>query len=250
MRALSPKTFAVLAAIAVSAAIGCWGDSCLAPEPTGYSSNWGWMRKCAYAEIFPPHTRNNTTDRALCYCYEVGEPGPEFKLTWKLTWETKLANRTMPGRVFVPCSGNGLVTVDDYCRTGYDNCVAIYDGGGVLLKSYPLEQLYSEPEIVSIPKTASSRWWDDAAKFYFSSDCRYFYVASHAMAEKPGFDTSGKVFRFDMRTGDMDRVPAVEAQSDKCREVTVQRFVLRFSSLTDIMKLSQATSRRQADSGP
>lgn len=75
-----------------------------------------------------------------------------------LTAHFNLANPIAPvdGRL----SNDGrLITFDNWHNAGYGAVVAIYDPAGKSVATYPLERLYSEKQIDSIPQSVSSRWW-------------------------------------------------------------------------------------------
>ena len=228
----------VCAAVALCASAGGVYADRLPPGPMGYS--WAPQRACAYVEIFPPGCRNNPTDRPLCYWYEVGAAAPDFKLDARLLWKGPLANSRMPYEVLLPINGKALVTLNDYGNLGYRNCVVIYDQHGALLKSYALEDLFSEEAIETIPAWNSSRYWNGRAHYTFSPDDRYLYIKTSNEHGAIGEDMVGNVHRCDLMTGEMKIVPKQESRGPDFYEAEVSAFPLRFSSLTDILQCGES----------
>jgi len=78
----------VLLALPASSFCDDWG----APEPTSYRCRgFGYV-----AEVFPPGSRQNDTDRAFCYFYETGYPGKTWEVKAKLIWKGPLVNARDP----------------------------------------------------------------------------------------------------------------------------------------------------------
>ena len=109
-------------------------DEWVAPAPVSFHSRgFGYV-----AEVFPPKSRQNSTEKPICYFYEVGFPGAEWKIDAKLKWKATLANDVMPYQAVVSMQGM-LVTFDEHGAAGYKNAVAIYSKNGLLVRKYQLE---------------------------------------------------------------------------------------------------------------
>lgn len=83
-----------------------------------------------------------------------------------------------------------LVTLDNWHNAGYGKVVVIYDRDGKLLRSYELEDLYSESAVGRILTSVSSRWWRCASVMPWISDGEFWLR-----------DSFGGEFRFDLSTG-------------------------------------------------
>ena len=58
----------------------------------------------------------------------------------------------------------------------------------------------------------------------------------HALRGQPGQEMTGKVHRFDLKTGDLKIVPAQERHPEGWYKGEISAYPLRFSSLTDILR--------------
>src|SRR5690349_2540847 len=94
----------------------------------GIADDWASLEQvsfvsCGYsyvAEIFPPKSRQNPGDKPLCYFYEMGYPGTEWKIQPHLLWKAQLVNKQMPYQAVVSMDGF-LVTLNDHGQVGYNN---------------------------------------------------------------------------------------------------------------------------------
>jgi hypothetical protein len=69
-------------------------DGWVRPEPMSFHSRgFGYV-----AEIFPPHSRQNSGDKPLCYFYELGYPGSDWRIDARLKWKAPLVNERMRAR--------------------------------------------------------------------------------------------------------------------------------------------------------
>lgn len=225
----------VIASVSILLATA-YADIWAPPEPKGYACNVAYAdsEPVAYVEVFPPSCRHNPTDSAFCYFYIVAglDCGQERDVT--LRWRGNLVNPVMPHRVFVPRDGESLVTLDDYARIGYDNCVVIYGGGGVVLGRYSLSDLYSEDVIQDIPRSSSSRWWLEDPRVMFSDDGRSFYLMPIGPRVESDEARAEQVFRFDLRTGEMSTSVSPEADGGNEYRAEGDEIMLRFSSVTEM----------------
>jgi hypothetical protein len=209
-------------------------DSWAPPEPKGYACNVAYpdSGSVAYVEIFPPGCSQNPTDNAFCYYYMVSglDCGEEKRTT--LRWSGNLVNPVMPHRVFVPRNGQSLVTLDDYSRMGYDNCVVIYAEDGRVLERYSLSDLYSADAIEKIHRTGSSRWWLEDPRSMFSDDGRYFYLRPIGPGVESDEARPPHVFRFDLQTGEMMTLFSPGRDEGTGYGAEGKEFLLRFSSIS------------------
>ena len=205
-------------------------DEWVAPEPVSFHSRgFGFV-----AEVFPPRSRQNSTEKPVCYFYEVGYPGTAWKIDAKLKWRVPLANDLMPYQAVVSMQGR-LVTFDEHGAAGHKNAVAIYSPTGSLVTRYQPDEFIPAADIGKIETSESSRWWTKGAKYYFlESPGRLYIVLSW-----------GKVVEFNLDTGRHKYGPAAEfsdlakamAKGDYANEETeIWAISLRFSSITDIME--------------
>jgi hypothetical protein len=119
-------------------------DDWVRPEPTSFHSRgYGYV-----AEIFPPRSRQNPADLPLCYFYEIGHPGSDWRIDAKLKWAAPLVNETMPYQALISQAGD-LVTLNDHGSVGYRNAIVIYDQLGHATKAYQLDDLLPADEIQS-----------------------------------------------------------------------------------------------------
>src|SRR5258708_6247755 len=167
-----------------------WGR----PEPTSYHSRgFGYV-----AEVFPPRSRQNSGDTPLCYFYEAGYPGGDWKLTARAQWKAALVNHRMPYQAVVSPQGD-LVTLNEHGRVGFENAVVIYDRDGKMVKAYALDELLPASLIsgnqneAKITISTSSRWWTRRATYYFLAQPARFYVALPWGSALEFLVSSGKV---------------------------------------------------------
>jgi hypothetical protein len=168
MRKFIPVLGFIVLCLSFSAAADDWG----APNPVSFNSRgFGYV-----AEIFPPHSRQNSTQKPLCYFYEVGYPGgTAWKIDAKLKWKVPRANDLMPYQAVVSMNGR-LVTLNEYGTLGYKDAVAIYSQTGALVKTYQLDELIPASDSGKIETSMSSRWWNKDAKYYFLDNPGRLYV--------------------------------------------------------------------------
>jgi len=204
-----------------------WG----APHPVSFNARgFGYV-----AEIFPPRSRQNTSDKPVCYFYEVGYGGgTEWRIDAKLKWKALLVNDLMPHQAIVSMRGR-LITLNEYGSLGYKNAVAIYSQTGALVRSYQLDELIPASDTGKIQTSVSSRWWNKDAKYYFLENPGRLYVVL----------PWGKVAEFHLDTGRYKYGPSAQfseftkvlAKGNMTSEETeIWETSLRFSSITDLME--------------
>jgi hypothetical protein len=131
-------TSLLLALLSASARADDW----VRPEPTSFHSRgFGYV-----AEIFPPHSRQNSGDKPLCYFYELGYPGSDWRIDARLKWKAPLANEIMPYQALISQAGD-LITLNEHGSVGYRNAIVIYDRLGRAIKAYKLDDLLPADDI-------------------------------------------------------------------------------------------------------
>jgi hypothetical protein len=210
-------------------------DDWVRPEPTSFHSRgYGYV-----AEIFPPRSRQNPADLPLCYFYEIGHPGSDWRIEAKLKWAAPLVNETMPYQALISQAGD-LVTLNDHGSVGYRNAIVIYDQLGHATKAYQLDDLLPADEISlnentnRIPISTSSRWWNRDAKYYFYPEPSRFYIVlpwgtALELRVKDG------AFRYGA-AGSFPELAATRSNPNANEELEVWQTSLRFSSITNVLK--------------
>jgi hypothetical protein len=223
-------------------------DDWVSPEPTSYHSRgFGFV-----AEIFPPHSRQNPSERPLCYFYEV-HSGGEWRVDAKLKWQAPLVNERMPYQAVISPQGD-LVTLNEHGSVGYRNAVVIYRRDGRVTKAYALDELLPAKEISlnesegKIPVSTSSRWWTRDANYYFLTDPGRFYVVLPGDSALELMLDGGKTYAAVAAFSQLAALRQKEA-ADAARgmfhsaneEVEVWSTSLRFSSITDVLAARSAS---------
>jgi hypothetical protein len=225
------KLILVLGFIVLCLSFSVSADDWGAPNPVSFNSRgFGYV-----AEIFPPRSRQNSTEKPLCYFYEVGHGGgTEWKIDAKLKWKASLVNDLMPYQALVSQQGR-LVTLNEYGTLGYKNAVAIYSQAGALVRTYQLDEFVPAGDTGKIRTSVSSRWWNQEAKYYFLDNPGRLYVVL----------PWGKVVEFHLDKGRYKYGPSAEfselakvlARGNNTNEETeIWATSLRFSSITDLME--------------
>jgi hypothetical protein len=211
--------------LSFSAAADDWGS----PNPVSFNS-----RGFRYvAEFFPPHSRQNSTEKPLCYFYEVGYPGgTAWKIDAKLKWKAPLVNDLMPVQAVVSMQGR-LVTLNEYGALGYQNAVAIYSQTGALVKTYQLDELIPASDSGKIEKSTSSRWWTKGAKYYFlDNPGRLYVVLPWGKAAEFHLDTGRHMYGPSAQFSELAKLLAKGNSTNE--ETEIWATSLRFSSITDL----------------
>jgi hypothetical protein len=216
------KFILVLALVTLSLSFSAAADDWGAPHPVSFNSRgFGYV-----AEIFPPGSRQNPTEKPLCYFYEMGYGGgTEWKIDARLKWKAPLVNDLMPYQAVVSMHGR-LVTLNEYGALGYKNAVAIYSQSGSLVRSYQLDEFIPAGDSEKVETSMSSRWWNKDAMYYFLLPW-------------------GKVAEFHLDTGRYKYGPSAEFSDlakviakgiNGSEETEIWATSLRFSSITDLME--------------
>ena len=194
------------------------------------------------AEMFPPKSRNNPSDRPMCYFYSVGYPGAKWKVDAKLLWKAQLVRvprpHAGPYQAVVSMRGH-LVTINGGTGTYQEHSVAIYDPNGKLVRSYPFKSL--TPLVDRMPHLPM--WgWHRGARYFFPRKAALFYILL----------PWGKAMEFGLkdgsfRHGDAKGFPELTALAGKgCadEEAMIWRTSLRFSSITDVIQARASAPNR------
>ncbi len=209
-----------------------------------FADDWAWPEPVSFccrgfgfvAEIFPPKTRQNDSDRPACYFYRMGYPGTTWKVDATLVWKAELVNDvkpfTMPYEAIVSMDGY-LVTLNDYARMGGKHAIVIYDPKGKLVKSYALDQLLPKEDAQLIPASMSGRWWNEKATYFFLEKPDRLYIVL-ALGKTMEFGLEDGAFKYDQANAFPDLAPLlVKPHANERTEIW--RTNLRFSSVTDIL---------------
>lgn len=105
--------------------------------------------------------------------------------SYRLTASATLLNPVAPVEFFVSDEGR-LATIDNWHNAGYGKVVAIYDGHGVPVKSFTLEDLFTAAEIEGFRKSISSIWWS-TTPVYIRSDQKTLFVSTDTVSRGAGF---------------------------------------------------------------
>jgi len=203
------------------------------PEPVSFHSRgFGFV-----AEVFPPGSRQNPGKSPLCYFYEMGYAGTNWKIDAHLKWRAPLVNSRMPYQAVVSMAGQ-LVTLNDHGSVGFDNAVAIYDRRGRLIKTYRLDELIPAGETGRFESSVSSRWWNKGANYYFIGDPGHLYIVL----------PWGQVMQFGLDKGefrsgepaDFAELSFVRKKPFANEEAEIWSTSLRFSSITDVIEAKTA----------
>jgi hypothetical protein len=89
--------------------------------------------------------------------------------SYALVADVILENPVSPTDALVTNRGY-LVTFDNWHNLGYGTVVAIYAPTGRTIRTFTLEQLYSEDRLERIPRSVSSRWWRCAPRGFVDPD--------------------------------------------------------------------------------
>src|SRR5215469_2029097 len=216
--------------VALCLSLSAAADDWAVPEPVSFHSRgFGYV-----AEIFPPRSRQNSTEKPLCYFYEVGYPGTVWRVDAKLKWKAPLANDLMPYQAVVSMQGS-VVTFNDYGAVGYKNAVVIYSPTGSLVARYQLNDFIPEGDTGKIETSESSRWWTKGAKYYFlESPGRLFVVLSWGRVVEFNLDTGRHKYGPAAEFRDLDKAVAKGNSSNE--ETEIWATSLRFSSITDVVE--------------
>ena len=131
------------------------------PQPTGFHS-----RGFSYvAEVFPAHARRNMDDRPRMYVYEVGYPGPEWRVDARRLWTATLP--TTPQAALVSMAGD-VVMLDDHYRAGGEHSLVVFGKDGRLVRDFGLDELLDRADVARVEFSDCGRLWRNGATFYFS----------------------------------------------------------------------------------
>jgi len=116
-------------------------------------------------------------------------------------WEFPLLNEVSPVSALVSNRGDFVVAFDNWHSVGYgDNVVVIYRSGGTLVKKFGLEDLLTEGDIETLPRSVSSIWWGGEHYIDEASGILVLKVVSNS---KSSWDESAKFheLKIELATG-------------------------------------------------
>jgi len=218
----------ILVVSCLAGTIGLAADEWMLPEPASFHSRGMQL----VAEIFPPASRQNQGQRALCYFYELGYPGTRWDVTPTLKWKAELANEKMPVDAIVSQDG-WLVTINNWYGAGQAHSLVVYDPRGHLVADWSGDRLFADPALQRIARdrmSTSSVWWNQHAKYYFTRQ-QVLYVSVSPDA----------VIRVNLAAGSYRVGPPsafrdyAATAADANADTEVWKTSLRFSSITDIL---------------
>jgi len=209
-----------------------------------------------YVEVFPKDYGGNQDNACACYYYRQRP----FTSDVQLVWKGHLVSSMLPRHAFVPRNRTCLVTVNSYSEDQVLNCVVIYGEDGRLIRKYDLSDLYSKEIITKYVLDNLIGSWEVQPEYRFLNDDKVFFVKSDT-AIKPGEEMEGKVFRFDLLTGAMTRVPEAEAALKEydpkdegkptgAYEARSYQYSLAFSSLTELLACKNSGVSETAQEEP
>lgn len=128
------------------------------------------------AEIFPANTRHSDGNKPKCFLYKFKSYNLKKPVEVELIWKGDLVNKVSPVSAYLTIDGY-FITFNEWHKVGYENSVVLYNNKGKLIKSYRLEDLLPEAKIKLVPRTVSSRWWNEDAQYYIDRLNHYLYVS-------------------------------------------------------------------------
>lgn len=93
-------------------------------------------------------------DRAEAKYYRRDSKTDSYNMYLKVD----LPSRYSPADVFVDNDGT-VVLLDEWGSIGFETVVSVLDPKGKLVRSFSLEDIYTELAISDVPTTSSNRWW-------------------------------------------------------------------------------------------
>ena len=208
--------------------------------PAAFPDEWGWPEPKGFhsrgffyvAEIFPPHSRQNKSEKPICYFYKMGYPGKEWEIKPELIWQAGLSNVLMPLQALISMDGE-LATLNEHGKAGYENSVVIYDKKGKLVRAFQLDELLSDEDAHQFSSSESSRWWNNKARYFFMREPPRLYILLEwgkvmEFSLTDGGFRAGKLAQF----ADLSRVANMQYANE---EAEIWDMNLRFASITDVL---------------
>lgn len=116
-------------------------------------------------------------------------------------WEYPLLNEVSPVSALVSSNGDYVVTFDNWHSVGYgDNVVVIYRSNGTLVKKFGLEDLLTEGDIETLPRSVSSIWW---GREHYIDEANGLLIVKVASDRKSSWEDGAKVheLKIELATG-------------------------------------------------
>jgi len=116
-------------------------------------------------------------------------------------WEFLLLNEVSPVSALVSNRGDFVIAFDNWHSVGYgDNVVVIYRADGTLVKKFGLEDLLTEGDIETLPRSVSSIWWGGE---HYIDEANGILVLKVVSKGKSSWDESAKYheLKIELATG-------------------------------------------------
>jgi hypothetical protein len=121
-------------------------DDLIAPGPRIYAQSLSGK----YAIKILPGT---SADKSEGVFFTLDKDGKE-----EVIWRTTLVN--IPGPAIISENGKYVITLDTFLRID-EHCLVVYGEKGKVIADFKLEDLLTDKEIESIPRTVTIRGWHD-----------------------------------------------------------------------------------------
>lgn len=109
----------------------------------------------------------------------------------KTLWSIPYPQPSAPETAYITDDGRSVVLQDQHGNLGYGKVFLFIGPSGKLLKSYTLEELLTQSEILHAPHSISSIWWSAHGQFFFTANQTRFACVTHR----------GTIRCFDLATG-------------------------------------------------
>jgi hypothetical protein len=212
--------------VAALVALGLVAHPAVADDwPSAHPQGWHARGFGKVAEMFPPKSRHNATDKPMVYVYDVAYPGTGWNVSAKLVWKGPLVNKEAPYEAILSSDG-WLVTLDDWANLGYGNAVVIYDPKGKLVAAKPLDDLLPA-DVADRDRSVSSRYWRKGAKYLFDTKQKLLQIQL----------ANAGVIQLSLATGSHKYFAAgtPAPKLTRAEDAEVWPINLRFSSITDVL---------------
>jgi hypothetical protein len=152
---------------------------CLFTTVTALADEWSWPEETDYNSssgnyVFKTCPEKKFTGPGHCQ-------GTLFKVNGKKKkeiWSRYLINDVAPFNVFVPDSGEYVITMDESGQLGTLPLV-IYGRNGSLIKVHSTESLGLMDDILNIKMSVSSFWWSEDFISFFGPEDKVFFIRLH-----------------------------------------------------------------------
>jgi TonB family protein len=113
--------------------------------------------------------------------------------------EFPLVNEVCPVSALVSDKGDYVVTFDNWHSVGFgDDVVVIYRSNGTLIKKFGLEELLTDGDIETLPRSVSSMWWGGS---HYIDEANHRLVLKVVSDGKHTSDAKFHELKIDLATG-------------------------------------------------